>query len=110
MLAEYGADLEARDSSRHTPLHSACQEGHLDAARALLDAGASAAAGARGLTPLHLAAELGHWPLCELLVQFGADPAAGEASTGVPSPAAMARRGNHAELAALLEAWAQPQQ
>lgn len=39
LLLEKGADVAAVDRWGCTPLHRACLEGHLEAARAVLDAG-----------------------------------------------------------------------
>lgn len=39
LLARRGADVSAGDKWGASPLHRACLEGHLDAARAVLDAG-----------------------------------------------------------------------
>jgi ankyrin repeat protein len=59
-----------------TPLHLAAFFGHLDAARALLDAGADLSAVSRnGMrnTPLHAAAAGRHGDVARLLVERGAD-------------------------------------
>ena len=42
MLVEAGADIDARSEVGWTPLIFACDGGHLDAARSLLDLGACA--------------------------------------------------------------------
>ncbi|XP_065342709.1 ankyrin repeat domain-containing protein 11 isoform X3 [Cloeon dipterum] len=58
-----------------TPLHEACNHGHLEVARCLINANADI--NARGLddeTPLHDATRNGHIKLVELLLQHGADP------------------------------------
>ena len=53
-----GADPNARDGQRMTPLHFAAAKGHLNLFRHLLENGADIAATTRaGLTPLDLAAQ-----------------------------------------------------
>ncbi len=54
-LIARGLPLEARTKHGHTPLHIACALGHVDAARALLDAGADPVATSPGGTPLDVA-------------------------------------------------------
>eukprot|EP00923_Selenidium_pygospionis_P011255 GHVN01019498.1.p1 GENE.GHVN01019498.1~~GHVN01019498.1.p1 ORF type:complete len:1399 (-),score=278.63 GHVN01019498.1:1398-5219(-) len=57
-----------------TPLHYACEGGHLDTAQCLLDLGADPfAIDACGWTPLHWAARCGHAALCLKLAERGAD-------------------------------------
>lgn len=57
-----------------TPLHQAARDGRLDAARALLDAGANVvrAHAVTGEHPLHQAAQSGHADLVRLLLERGA--------------------------------------
>jgi ankyrin repeat protein len=57
-------------------LHFAAREGQLDAARALVDAGAdlNQPSGADKSTPLVMAASNGHFELAKLLLDKGADP------------------------------------
>ncbi|KAL8322585.1 hypothetical protein RB597_008358 [Gaeumannomyces tritici] len=64
-----GGLVDFADSEGRTPLHAACREGHSEAARVLLDAGAdpAAAAGATCFTPAHMAALMGHATCLEVL-------------------------------------------
>ena len=50
-VKEAGADVNARDSAKNTPLHWAAASGGVDAARLLLDAGADLTLRGAGLTP-----------------------------------------------------------
>ena len=62
-VKEAGADVNARDSAKNTPLHWAAASGGVDAARLLLDAGADLTLrGAGGDQPLHIAAAHGPRP------------------------------------------------
>ena len=85
------AQLAARNDDGLTPLHVAAREGHPEAVRALLDAGAKAGetdnrpetrhrnADSNGWTPLHLAAMAGQARTAELLLDRGADVNAADA-------------------------------
>ncbi len=65
---------EMRDKSRATPLHAAAGSGHLEAAEALISAGAEVnAAEEVGWTPLHWSAEKGYDNVVALLLSSGAD-------------------------------------
>ena len=66
-----GADVNAKDQRRWTPLHHAAYEGHKQVAELLIAAGADVNAG--DMTPLHWAANRGHEEVAELLIAKGAD-------------------------------------
>uniref|UniRef100_A0A8C0AYU9 Tonsoku-like protein n=1 Tax=Buteo japonicus TaxID=224669 RepID=A0A8C0AYU9_9AVES len=67
-----GHPLNPRDYCGWTPLHEACNHGHLEIVRLLLDRGAAlddpGGPGCEGITPLHDALSCGHFEVAELLV------------------------------------------
>lgn len=68
-------DINVRDNAGYTPLHEACNRGHLDIAQVLCSHGAHVnAPGYKGMRPLHEAVENGHAELARLLLAYGADP------------------------------------
>lgn len=113
LLAE-GAPVDWEDGGGYTPLLAACREGQLEAAQALLVAGASPskAAPCQGcgvsnvLTPLHLAARTASADLVRLLVAAGCDPAQGPGHNGTPLHHAACYAPGPATILALLEAGA----
>ena len=94
-----------------TALHLAAEQGDVEAAQALLDAGADVGAGTRigRYMPLHLAARGGHGDVVAMLLEAGADPLAATTNSGATALhlAAGAVRG-HGAVAALLEHGADP--
>ena len=109
LLAEAGAaaatliDARGGDRSGAAALGVAVGLGRLEAARALLDAGAGVdRADARGNTPLHYAAGYGRRPCLELLLERGADAAIANASG--QRAADVARQNGESAIAALLAA------
>ena len=57
-----------------TPLHYACQEGHLPIVEYLISKGANIEAkGEIEMTPLHYACQEGHLPIVEYLISKGAN-------------------------------------
>jgi len=74
VLAEAGADLEARNKAGDTALHVAMETKNAALVTALLDAGAdvNARRDGRGPTPLHMAIEAKNLPFVELLLERGA--------------------------------------
>lgn len=73
-LISQGANVNAADAEKLTPLHVAAFNGHAEVIRALLAAGADT--GARdiyGFTPLHAAAREGHLAAVQALVEGGSD-------------------------------------
>ena len=79
LLAEAGADLEARSNTGMTPLMFAVRSGGIDVTRDLLDYGADPQATAPdGTTMLVLSIINAHWELASLLLDQGADPNRGD--------------------------------
>ena len=82
LLAERGADLEARSTNEQfaldaMPLHSAAAAGQREVCEVLLDAGADVNAVQHGgYTPLLEARQNGNEELAQLLLERGADPTA----------------------------------
>ena len=75
----------AGESSVDAALRSACDAGSLEAARALLAAGADVGArGRRRCTPLHCAARCGNTNIIQELLAAGADVEARDATGGTP--------------------------
>lgn len=67
--------INARDFEGNSPLHLACQKGHLETAKLLLGHGADVVDGEKHWelhSPLHLAAANGHLTLVELLISHNA--------------------------------------
>ena len=75
MLLDHGVKADANaDGDRMSPLFFAAQEGRIDAAKMLIDAGADACfVGDKGFSPLMVAAKLGHKEVACLLISKGAD-------------------------------------
>ena len=68
-VAEKGAAVDQAKASGATPLYIACEKGHVDAARLLLDNGAEVDRAADwGVTPLLIACEKGHVDASRLLL------------------------------------------
>ena len=102
LLITYGANLEAMDSSKRTPLHHACIWNRVETARVLLKAGANANNTNYCLneTPLYEAAKRGFVELVKLLLEYGAKP-------DIPDYAGKTARdnalkGGHTEIVELL--------
>ncbi|MFN2420649.1 MAG: ankyrin repeat domain-containing protein [Gemmatimonadota bacterium] len=91
LLADRGADVDARSVSGRTYLHASAEEGRREWVRFLLDHGAAVdAPDPQGATPLHQAVRNGHLEVAELLLARGAD-AGLEASDGT-TPLILARQ------------------
>jgi ankyrin repeat protein len=71
-LLEYDADLDSRDLSRETPLHTAASAGMVDVATLLLECWPEAVweqEDAGGYTPLHMAALAGKAEMVRFLLE-----------------------------------------
>jgi ankyrin repeat protein len=104
LLLEHGADLQlrSRNSNRNTALHAALAGRGLETARLLLEHGADVnAADAAGWTPLHLAVDSGSTEL--VLLVLGERPFVDPENKDGLTPIALARRGGHGAVVALLQ-------
>ncbi|KAJ8613487.1 hypothetical protein CTAYLR_002150 [Chrysophaeum taylorii] len=107
VLARAGAPIDARDEHGSTPLHCATARGRVDAARALIAAGADVKAAdfVEAQTALHrLAAHDRAQELVDALVAAGADVACETKLLGDAPLHIAAFRGNNSMVAALLRA------
>ena len=116
LLVAAGADVNARDGDRYTPLHRAAQRNdNPGMIRMLLDAGAGVNAWARGFsvdwgwdyTPLHLAVSNQNPTVTAVLLEAGANVnALNGRGTGTPLHQAAGNMSNPAVVALLIEAGA----
>ena len=74
-LLGWGANVNAENKMRRTPLHLAARVGNVEVVEALLVEGANVNAKDKspGRTALHYAAQQDHKNVAELLLDFGAD-------------------------------------
>jgi ankyrin repeat protein len=80
-----GLDLNASDDNGFTAIALACYSGHLDAAEALVRAGADPSAPiAGGFSPVHLMAQAGSPESIVKLLSWGADPNARSENGSTP--------------------------
>jgi ankyrin repeat protein len=106
------SDLGVPSPDGFTALHYACYFGRVDAARALLDAGAdieAIAGNGSELRPLQSAAASKNAELIALLLERGADPNTAQAG-GFTALHSAAKQGNEPMMRALLAAGADPAQ
>jgi ankyrin repeat protein len=109
-ILETGADINAQDSSKFTPLYIACTDLRtMDCAKLLIAAGADVnIPNNQGETPLHAACTAGGPTECiELLIAAGADVNAQTEDGATPLHCACHRNKTHL-VQALLEAGADP--
>ena len=106
LCVEHGADPNWADKEGTTVLYDACERGHVDAARLLLNNGAEVDRAVsdgwqEGQTPLFIACEEGHVDAARLLLDKGA--AVDRANKRGRRPLDIAKRNDHDAVVALLE-------
>lgn len=81
-LVDHGANVEEKwGAANRTPLHLACELGHVGVVRVLLKKGAQVSSRTLfGLTPLHVACERGLAEVVRVLLQHGASLGGGRIS------------------------------
>ncbi len=74
IVASRGPNVYVSPAERHTLMHDACANGHIDIVRLLLEKGANVnLQNTSGATPLHMACFNGHPDIVRLLLDAGAD-------------------------------------
>jgi ankyrin repeat protein len=74
ILLDHGADINALDAHRNTPLYCAAERGHLDYVRVLLEHGADVHIRGKGdQTPFQVAKSEGWTQIAQLLLEHGAE-------------------------------------
>ncbi|MHC4543355.1 MAG: ankyrin repeat domain-containing protein [Planctomycetota bacterium] len=100
-LISEGADLNAKNKKKATPLYLATQSGNKDVARLLIEKGANVnVKGGRLWTPLHVAARFGHKDIVKLLIAKGAN--LNVVGSGGWTPLLLAVRFGYTDIAKLL--------
>ncbi|KAJ5608079.1 hypothetical protein N7537_004698 [Penicillium hordei] len=104
LLQSEKCSIDEQGSFGRTPLSAACERGHLDAVKKLLENNADfEIAGDNGHTPLHTAACSGHVELVKLLLEKGAKIHNG--SDGSKTPLYCACLNGHYQVAQMLLQW-----
>jgi ankyrin repeat protein len=100
-LLKVGAETEAQDRQRWTPLHLASYAGHEPIVRLLLDKSADVGTTMPdGCTPLHVASQEGHESVVRLLLDRGAD--ANVTASHSATPLRLASANGHESIVHLL--------
>jgi len=101
LLLDMGAQVDAEDDTKKTPLHWAAWNGHIEIARLLIKRGAQVDAEDKyKQTPLHMAAYNGHTGVARLLIERGAQVDAVNADK--QTPLHWAAKNGHTGVARLL--------
>ena len=90
VLVEHGADVRDRSNGHYTPMLFAAQQGSIDIATILMEAGAGVNRDGDGPAPLVVAIGRGHVPLARFFVKNGAMPNILMANGNTPLGAALA--------------------
>ena len=90
VLVEHGADVRDRSNGHYTPMLFAAQQGSIDIAIILMEAGAGVNRDGDGPAPLVVAIGRGHVPLARFFVKNGAMPNILMANGNTPLGAALA--------------------
>lgn len=93
VLIAHGADARARSAGHYTPMLFAAQQGSVEIATMLIEAGASVNRDGEGPAPLVVAIERNRVPLARYLVAHGADPNILMRNGNTPLNAALATGG-----------------
>ncbi|KAL1524336.1 hypothetical protein AB1Y20_019235 [Prymnesium parvum] len=106
---DWGCLLDWKNEQGVTPLHAACQEGHAECARLLLENGATVDVLADGIgdTPLHTACRFGREHCVALLLEWGASVSRRGVAHGETALHVASRIGSHQCVRLLLEAHAE---
>ena len=99
LVDEAGLAVDKADDDSHTALHWACDAGHMEVARCLLEYGAAPnVQNVDGSTPLHMACACEHYELARMLRERGADVGLRDGDGLTPADLAPAAKGDHVAL------------